>query len=98
MLKADLPAESRSGMVLAFPFRETKAGAQLLQQGLAAENVLSCCRSILDGATDRLERDLVRLGDLTRQLPDIEARAVMEQRRRHIAVQLFVLRRMLVGL
>lgn len=98
MPKLVLPTEGRSGTVLAFPRPEPKLPPDAPTQGPAAESVLSCCRSILNGAADRLERNLVNLGELMRRLPDSSAKSSMEQQRRQIAVQLFLLRRMLAGL
>lgn len=98
MPRADTPMDRRSGTVLAFPRPEPKLEPDAPAQGLAAENVLSCCRSILNGAADRLERNLVNLGELMRRLPDSSTKSGMEQQRRQIAVQLFLLRRMLAGL
>lgn len=93
----DWPVDGRRGTVLPFSRRETNAGAGSLRQDRSAEVVLSCCRTILAGAADRLEGNLIALREVVRQLPDSEAKAAMEQQRRQIAVQLFMLRRMLAG-
>ncbi len=98
MPRADMPTDRCSGTVLAFPRREPKPEADAPAHGLVAESVVSCCRSILNGAADRLERNLVNLGELMRRLPDSSNKAALEQQRRQIAVQLFLLRRMLAGL
>jgi hypothetical protein len=100
----DVPVDRRDAMVLPFPCGETFPSREMMVaagssgQDPSVERLLSCCRSILNGAADRLERNLITLGDMLRQLPDGEPKASMEQQRRQIAVQLFMLRRMLAGL